>query len=175
MSINNGSANITCQQVTGMPATWGERFDWLVKNVAGNSQRGLGRKIGTSGQVIGNWIRGEATPSGDYLENLMQAYPSVNPDWLLTGRGAPTREYKPMAGPTVAQSAVEEIAAIIDRLRKEATSKAGGDRAQGMLDSRQRALDEAAQAALQQQGPQSPPVKAPKRKRRSSSGGSDPG
>ena len=53
------------------------------------SQPALGKKVGTSGAIIGRYERGEMTPSIDVAHKLADAF-GVTVDYLITDQALPT-------------------------------------------------------------------------------------
>ena len=133
------------------------------------------KRVGLSPQIVSNYKKKVHGASVNALADVVLRT-EVNPRWLLTGDGPRyrTREGEPIPERLrVAGEVVEEMVQLVKRY-EAATSTVADDPVQGKLRSRRRALRDVAQAEHQQAEPQSPPAKAPKRKRRSSSGGSDP-
>jgi transcriptional regulator with XRE-family HTH domain len=57
---------------------------------------GLGLKVGTFARAMGvsdtnvrNYLDRGSKPSSEFLEKLVQTFDTINPAWLLTGKGEP--------------------------------------------------------------------------------------
>ena len=158
-------------------STWGERLQWIVDKHEEGIVAGMARKVGKTGTQVSNYLANANVPSADVLQLIVAKYPNVNPEWLITGKGPRERVKSGETIPDrlrVAGEVVEEMVQLVKRY-EAATSTVADDPVQGKLRSRRHALRDVAQVERQQAEPQAPPAKAPTRKRRSSSGGSDPG
>lgn len=74
---------------TSSGLSWADRIQWIVDHYEDGNRRGLGRRVGVTGQAVSAWARGETKPSGEGLAALVEAYPDLRARWLLTGKGAP--------------------------------------------------------------------------------------
>ncbi|TRO77755.1 helix-turn-helix domain-containing protein [Trichloromonas acetexigens] len=64
--------------------TIGERL----KRVRGGlRQQDFAKKIGAPKSTVSRWERGDQTPSYEALNAILEAFPEVNPSWLVTGEG----------------------------------------------------------------------------------------
>ncbi len=71
--------------------TIGERL----KKIRGReTQDGFSAKIGVPKNTLRRWERDEQTPSFEALNAILEAYPEINPGWLLSGHGETTRPIK---------------------------------------------------------------------------------
>ena len=68
--------------------TIGQRINFLM-NAQNLSIRKFARLLDVSDTNIRNYINRDSKPSSDVLEKLMQTFESINPMWLLTGKGEP--------------------------------------------------------------------------------------
>lgn len=48
--------------------------------------------IGTQPSVISHILNGRNKPSMEIIQKILSAYPSINPDWLVLGRGSMMRQ-----------------------------------------------------------------------------------
>lgn len=64
-----------------------ERFKVLIKELDSNPNR-LATEIGTTSQTFHGIIKNGALPSGKIIIALVNAYPSLNLNWLFTGEGS---------------------------------------------------------------------------------------
>lgn len=94
------------------PDSWAARIQWIVTTFCDGNRSELAKKIGVSTEAISGLIKG-SVPSGERLEAIILAFPRINPDWLLTGMGPQTRDYRPLASPTKAQAVLERIVSIM--------------------------------------------------------------
>lgn len=51
------------------------------------NQRGLAQKIGVSHTTIRNVVNDITKPRYEFLESILNAYPNINKDWLMEGKG----------------------------------------------------------------------------------------
>lgn len=49
--------------------------------------------VGTSNSYFNKLIKNGTTIGSDKIENILQAYPEINPEWLITGKGNMLKEY----------------------------------------------------------------------------------
>lgn len=97
-------------------ATWAERFRWLLHNKARGNMEELGRASGMSGTAAKKIVEGlTLDPGANALRSVIRTWPMINPEWLLTGRGA--AEHAP--SPDAAQRALLDIEARLERARSE--------------------------------------------------------
>lgn len=50
-------------------------------------QEDFGKLFGVYKGTVANYEKGIRKPDSDYLNNVLQHYPEINPTWLLTGQG----------------------------------------------------------------------------------------
>lgn len=62
------------------------RFAEILKNL-GKNANSLSKELGLSQTALKKVITGEHQPSSKVLIPLLEKYPQVNSNWLLTGRG----------------------------------------------------------------------------------------
>lgn len=65
-------------------------------NYSGLSQKDFSEKIGVTPVAINNYLRLERVPSLDVVLKIIQSFPELNANWLLTGRGVMTIEDIPI-------------------------------------------------------------------------------
>lgn len=65
----------------------GQRISELMFRLKIN-QRGLGEKIGVSHTTVRNVVNNITKPRYEFLESVLNAYPNINKDWLISGNGA---------------------------------------------------------------------------------------
>ena len=94
---------------------WSERLRRVVKEFAGGNQAELAGKIGRSPQAVSKLLAG-GVPSGDTVEAVLRAYPRLNPDWLLLGRGPMVRDTAPALAPATAEE-LDLLAQTLDEAR----------------------------------------------------------
>lgn len=113
---------------TGDCVNFGERL----KMVRGNLTRDeFSVKIHVHKNTIGRWERGEQTPNVDDLNQVLQAYPDINPAWLLTGEGEMKREKWPVRVSREEKDSLGRISVItyeIDKFFKNRLTKELRDR-----------------------------------------------
>lgn len=100
------------------PEPWKDRLQWIV------NQRETGTftekkakaagKIGVSPEMVRKYLKGEGEPNLDTLSRLMENYPGINPEWLVTGYG---RRERP--DPNAAVEAIGEVEDVLEKLRKK--------------------------------------------------------
>lgn len=61
--------------------------DRIVKIRGSLSQEEFSLKVGVHKNTIGRWEREQRTPDLLDLNKLIELYPEINPEWLLTGKG----------------------------------------------------------------------------------------
>ena len=96
--------------------TEGERLELLVRELCSNNQAEFSRAVGIPPTVINKIIRGLAEKEGvalreKYVARICSAFPSVNVEWLRTGKGLP--------GPISTYYIREERAKEVEELNKE--------------------------------------------------------
>lgn len=64
----------------------GQRISELMFRLKIN-QRGLGEKIGVSHTTVRNVVNNITKPRYEFLESVLNAYPNINKDWLISGNG----------------------------------------------------------------------------------------
>lgn len=67
-----------------------ERFSFIVENLSRNPSD-FSRLIGKSPQTVASILSGRNKAGADVLEATLLAFPQINPDWLLLGKGEPYR------------------------------------------------------------------------------------
>ena len=90
-----------------------QRFSNLLSSL-GITQSELARKLSTSRQTVNNVAQGETQPSLKFITGLLNTYPSLDANWLLTGEGS---MWKEGAGDHIHQSNVG--AANSNRVNKQ--------------------------------------------------------
>lgn len=84
----------------GMGDSWRARMRWVVDEFGGGRESALAKTINkrvpdarVRRQNIEAWVREKkpSAPSGPMLEAILRAFPEINPEYLLTGRGAKRR------------------------------------------------------------------------------------
>lgn len=65
----------------------GKRINELMFRLKIN-QRGLGEKIGVSHTTVRNVVNNITKPRYEFLESVLNAYPNINKDWLMSGNGS---------------------------------------------------------------------------------------
>ncbi|HIZ85877.1 MAG TPA: helix-turn-helix domain-containing protein [Candidatus Coprenecus stercoravium] len=58
---------------------------------------------------VSHILSGRNKPSFDFIQKFLNKFPSVNPDWLLLGKGKPLREQNSPALPTGTSSAQDVL------------------------------------------------------------------
>lgn len=73
-----------------MQLTVNERVNFLISSVTGGNKAAFAKSIGVGAGVIQDIIGGRLNkPSFDVLNKIVNAYPDLNIEWLVTGEGAP--------------------------------------------------------------------------------------
>jgi hypothetical protein len=76
--------------------TVGERISRLINHFASGNKTAFGRAAGLqSGLLAGIIGTRQSKPSFEVLQKILTGYPTVNPTWLLFGRGEMLAEQKP--------------------------------------------------------------------------------
>lgn len=72
------------------------RIEALIQYFSNGNKSLFSKEIGVSPSVIGN-ITGErkGNPSFEVVQKILNAFASINPDWLMLGRGSMLREDQP--------------------------------------------------------------------------------
>lgn len=83
----------------------------MVERFAAGNQTKAAKKMNVTPQSLSRIIGG-GSPHGDTLAAILRAYPRVNPDWLLTGEGAPERDVQPALQPVTRQE-LEDLADVL--------------------------------------------------------------
>lgn len=67
-----------------------ERIDYLIKVLAGGNAAEFAKRIGTTRSIVTR-LRSPKYPNRitRYVDAIINAYPAVNREWLLTGEGYP--------------------------------------------------------------------------------------
>lgn len=63
-----------------------QRVKILLKRL-GLTQKQFSEKVGVNQELVSRTINGKTTPNFAFIEQLYLAFPDINPDWLLTGKG----------------------------------------------------------------------------------------
>ena len=63
-----------------------ERIEQVIR-VLGLSARQFAEEIGAQPGTISNMMSGRNNPSLDVMRRIMQRYPTLNPEWLILGKG----------------------------------------------------------------------------------------
>lgn len=116
------------------PDSWEDRIRWIVDTYergATASER-IGSAAGrlrVSGEAVRLLYRGKSTPKGDTLASIVEAYPEVNPSWLLTGMGPRTRAHEHGADPysAGAAEAVRRVRKTLEVIEQELATSAAAD------------------------------------------------
>ena len=69
-----------------MTSTINERIRILCDTYSKN-QSEFANKIGISTQSLSNYLNRNTKPTVDLLDAIMEAYPFISTDWLITGKG----------------------------------------------------------------------------------------
>ena len=62
------------------------RVRWVLDELSEGNQSAFARRVGITQQAVSKIAAGGGV-SGEVLERIARAFPTVNPEWLLTGRG----------------------------------------------------------------------------------------
>ena len=68
-----------------------ERFSFIIENLSRNPSD-FSRMIGKSPQTVASILGGRNKAGADVLEATLLAYPQINSDWLILGKGEPFRK-----------------------------------------------------------------------------------
>lgn len=63
------------------------KINQIVNHFFNGNNSDFAKKLGTSEANIRNY-REKTTPKFDFIENLFEKLPEINPEWLLTGKGS---------------------------------------------------------------------------------------
>ena len=63
-----------------------ERIEQVIKSM-NLSARQFAEEIGAQPGTISNMMSGRNNPSLDVMRRIMQRYPTLNPEWLILGKG----------------------------------------------------------------------------------------
>ena len=63
-----------------------ERIEQVIKSL-GLSARQFAEQIRVQPGTISNMMSGRNNPSYDVIKRIMQRYPTLNPEWLIVGKG----------------------------------------------------------------------------------------
>ncbi len=63
------------------------RFRYLINNLEISNSR-FADELGVQRSSISHIISGRNKPGFDFIEKIVNTYPQVNADWLITGRGS---------------------------------------------------------------------------------------
>lgn len=69
-----------------IPENFRKRLHILAK-LLDITQADIYKKLGSNSTTVSNAFSGKHLPRLDFLLSFLRAYPEVNGDWLLTGRG----------------------------------------------------------------------------------------
>ncbi len=64
-----------------------QRIKFLVDILFDGNQAAFSKKIGAKAQTISNLISRKSKPSFGLIESILQAFPELNADWLILGKG----------------------------------------------------------------------------------------
>lgn len=87
---------------------------WIVTRYEQGDEARFIKKVDVSRETWRLW-KGKAKPSMDNLGVILEAYPLVNPEWLVTGRGPRERPADEAAG-TVSGDIMRELGNLYERL-----------------------------------------------------------
>lgn len=102
-----------------------------IKLIRGNLlQDDFAKKVGVSKMTVGRWERGERIPDATDLNNILKAFPDVNPGWLLADEGSMKRgevarpemakEPQPAySAPLITANYDAELTEIVDILQRD--------------------------------------------------------
>lgn len=94
-----------------------------VRFVAGETQSQFGARIGASGNVVGNWERGAATPRYHHLASICFEY-LISADFILLGRlGQMTRDQQEAYTPALQRATLEQKAKNAAKAAREAITQ----------------------------------------------------
>ncbi len=102
--------------------TLGPRIE-LIINKLGYNKNSFSKKLGYKNNTqIGEYING-TTPRVDFFEKLVQAFPGIDLNWLVTGEGEPFKAEASKAATAEATDAVQpnEFRDWIKDLRSQVT------------------------------------------------------
>jgi hypothetical protein len=99
-----------------------DRIVQMVDHFCKGNKAAFGRATNIQSGVLAGLIGGRKNkPSFEVMQKIMTGYPSINPIWLLFGRGSMTQEEFPAEAPaaTVKYLTVEESRRQIAQLKQE--------------------------------------------------------
>lgn len=102
-----------------MKSTINERIRILCDTYSKN-QSEFANTIGISTQSLSNYLNRNTKPTVDLLDAILQAYPFLNSDWLITGKGEMSRKKEEPETETITtmwQSLKESYEKTIEDLR----------------------------------------------------------
>lgn len=98
-----------------------ERINEFIEN-QGFSIRAFEQKISASNGLIRKAIANNTDIQSKWLTNIVENYPQINPEWLLTGKGAMLREHSQKETPLqiTQQSNTEIIQVLLNKIEQQA-------------------------------------------------------
>ena len=71
--------------------TVNQRINFLIDSLESGNKSAFANKLGVKSGVVGDWVGGRLNKPGyDALLKILEAYPSVNAEWLMKGHGEPS-------------------------------------------------------------------------------------
>jgi transcriptional regulator with XRE-family HTH domain len=77
-----------------------ERLTQIRVTFCDNKTRFFAQKTGINENMLANYCSGSRTPGKKTLEKILAAFPSINADWLLMGKGQMLSTSTPASEPT---------------------------------------------------------------------------
>lgn len=90
-----------------------ERISYLVHTLEGGNASNFAQKCGLPPASLSRLRQGKTEPTQYYYTKILKGYPSVRRDWLIDGKGEPTKERE---RETAMMSEIRELRKEVERL-----------------------------------------------------------
>ena len=92
-----------------------ERVDTLVVELESDNAKLFCERTGLSTPVLSKLRSGKAVLHRRHVDLICKAYPEVNEDWLMSGKGEPYPKRKPMSK-TAEMRILEKLDSLLERI-----------------------------------------------------------
>jgi transcriptional regulator with XRE-family HTH domain len=101
-----------------METTINERLMMLITHFTKGRKNAFADLVGISNQALGELTIGrQGTPSFKLLQGILKAFPAVDAEWLVMGRGPMFRGGEDLSAPLTTEDRLQAIEAEIAQIR----------------------------------------------------------
>lgn len=72
-----------------MIVTLAERIDLVIREMESDNAKAFSEKTGINVFSLSKWRHGERVPNRKHLDKILRAYPMIQEEWMIEGKGKP--------------------------------------------------------------------------------------